>query len=332
MSAATSLRALPKLESPFDAEDLLRSKSASALARPGKASGGDGASQATISKPGAKAGAATKGDLKAKLAAMRAAKRRPGPKKLAPLVKPEADHYVPPPDCDPPQSLLRYGAPLFVGVDNEDEYVPFGIQERTCSPDLDDMVNAMLPPREWTQLTGTWCQFVAKEPATREDLLKLSGDLDELLRDRQARPKGICPVRQALFSQTFDELIRQVTLDQPLLGLMLLRIRDQQRMVNDATSWVHLAGVDFGMEKLIAAEPGMEELIVKIAALEAESSTIVDHIMELYKKADVEEKRAAELRAIQEKINRDEIEALKFQGQHLDGLLRMFGPGGNKPT
>ena len=76
----------------------------------------------------------------------------------------------------------------------------------------------------------------------------------------------------------------------------------------------------------------IRDSIVKIAALEAESSTIVDHIMELYKKADVEEKRAAELRAIQEKINRDEIEALKFQGQHLDGLLRMFGPGGNKPT
>ncbi|KAH8069222.1 dynein heavy chain binding protein [Aureococcus anophagefferens] len=312
--AATSLRALPALESPFDAEDLAMSRSTSALPRPTN----DGA---PIRKPGMHP---------------RGGKRRPGPsgpKKLKPLVKAEPGHFDPPPDADPPQSLLRYDAPLFVGVDGDDELIgDMGVKERTCAPDLDDMVNAMLPPRQWTQLTGTWCQFVSKTPATRDDLVALSNELDGLLRDRQARPKGICPVRQALFSQTFDELIRQVTLDQPLLGLMLLRIRDQQRMVNDATSWVHLAGVDFGMEKLIAAEPGMEELIVKIAAFEAESSTIVDHIMELYKKADVEEKRAAELRAIQEKINRDEIEALKFQGQHLDGLLRMFGPGGNKPT
>ncbi|KAH8044329.1 dynein heavy chain binding protein [Aureococcus anophagefferens] len=274
--AATSLRALPALESPFDAEDLAMSRST-------------------------------------------------GPKKLKPLVKAEPGHFDPPPG-GPAQSLLR-STPLFVGVDGDDRLIgDMGVKERTCAPDLDDMVNAMLPPRQWTQLTGTWCQFVSRRPR-RDDLVALSNELDGLLRDRQARPKGICPVRQALFSQTFDELIRQVTLDQPLLGLMLLRIRDQQRMVNDATSWVHLAGVDFGMEKLIAAEPAWR-LIVKIAALEAESSTIVDHIM-----GSQEGRRRGEARGGaaghpgEDQPRRDRA----FQGQRTDGPPHVR-PGGNKPT
>jgi len=42
----------------------------------------------------------------------------------------------------------------------------------------------------------------------------------------QARPEGICPIKQYLFSQAFDEIIRQVTLDCPERGLMLMRVRD----------------------------------------------------------------------------------------------------------
>ena len=42
-----------------------------------------------------------------------------------------------------------------------------------ASTQLDDMVNSMLPPREWTQESGTWMQYVSKEPATRLDVITL---------------------------------------------------------------------------------------------------------------------------------------------------------------
>ena len=48
--------------------------------------------------------------------------------------------------------------------------------------------------------------------------------------ERQARESGICPVREELFSQCFDEIIRQVTLAEPERGLLLVRIRDEIRM------------------------------------------------------------------------------------------------------
>ena len=41
---------------------------------------------------------------------------------------------------------------------------------------------------------------------------------------RQAWPYGICPVRE-LLPQAFDELLRQVTLESPERGLMMLRVR-----------------------------------------------------------------------------------------------------------
>lgn len=48
--------------------------------------------------------------------------------------------------------------------------------------------------------------------------------------DMQARETGICPVREELYAQCFDELIRQVTINCAERGLLLLRVRDEMRM------------------------------------------------------------------------------------------------------
>lgn len=55
-----------------------------------------------------------------------------------------------------------------------------------------------------------WMQYVQKQPATRVEVLRLQEALDRKLEERQARETGICPVREDLFEQAFDELIRQV--------------------------------------------------------------------------------------------------------------------------
>ena len=50
--------------------------------------------------------------------------------------------------------------------------------------------------------------------------------LDRMLEDRQARSKGVCGIREELYSQAFDEIIRQVAVDCPERGLLLMRVRD----------------------------------------------------------------------------------------------------------
>ena len=51
-------------------------------------------------------------------------------------------------------------------------------------------------------------------------MITLQEQLDQRLMQRQARDSGICPVREDLYSQTFDEAIRQVTLTLPERGLL----------------------------------------------------------------------------------------------------------------
>ena len=61
-------------------------------------------------------------------------------------------------------------------------------------------------------------------------MARLREMLDQKLMERQARESGICPVREEFFSQCFDEIIRQVTLNLPERGLLLLRVRDEIMM------------------------------------------------------------------------------------------------------
>jgi dynein light intermediate chain len=137
---------------------------------------------------------------------------------------------------DPPDSLVKFDPALFVGFEpavTENSIISRKGNDPAVSQ-LDDMVNSMLPPREWTQESGTWMQYVSKEPATRHGVIMLQEVLDKRLVERQAREAGICPVREDLYNQCFDEIIRQVTLDGPERGLLLLRVRDEIRMTIDA--------------------------------------------------------------------------------------------------
>ena len=68
-----------------------------------------------------------------------------------------------------------------------------------------------------------WNSRLAQEKASRDQAKDLFKALDEKIKERQAREKGICPVREELYAQCFDEIIRQVTIECPERGLLLLR-------------------------------------------------------------------------------------------------------------
>merc|ERR1711907_342507 len=90
---------------------------------------------------------------------------------------------------------------------------------------------------------------------------------DATLLTRQARRSGICPVREDLYAQTFDELIRQVALNCPERGLLLLRMRDEIRMTIDAYKTLYESSVTFGVRKQLQAEQGMEDLEIQVKEL-----------------------------------------------------------------
>lgn len=111
---------------------------------------------------------------------------------------------------------------------------------------------------------------MSHEPASRIDVARLREMLDQKLLERQARDSGLCPVREELFGQCFDEIIRQVTLDLPERGLLLLRVRDDIKQTNSAYQTLYESSVTFAMRKQLQAEHGKDNLLKEIKELEEE--------------------------------------------------------------
>ncbi|RLN50874.1 hypothetical protein BBJ28_00016877 [Nothophytophthora sp. Chile5] len=173
--------------------------------------------------------------------------------------------------------------------------------------------------------SGFWLRYASNVPSTRFDVLQLQEALDGKLLQRQARENGICPVREDLYAQAFDELIREVTLNCPERGLLLLRVRDELRLTTDAYKTLYDSSITFGVRKQLQAEDGMGDLADRIAQLQLEKAEGESRVAELANKLEVIEKRAAERKTLQEKKCKEELDFLKYQGQHLDAFLKSAG-------
>merc|ERR1712156_696781 len=172
----------------------------------------------------------------------------------------------------------------------------------------DEILNSILPPREWTEGGQLWVQQVSSTPATRLDVVNLQEELDRRLQQRQARETGICPVRRELYSQCFDELIRQITINCAERGLLLLRVRDEIRMTIAAYQTLYESSVAFGMRKALQAEQGKADMEAKIKQLQAERAELERQVTSLKAKCEQIEERERERRVAEEEAHTEEIE------------------------
>ncbi|KAK2852422.1 hypothetical protein Q7C36_007623 [Tachysurus vachellii] len=199
---------------------------------------------------------------------------------------------------------------------------------KTKSPSYDaikqqteEILNAILPPREWMENNQLFVQRVSSTPCTRTDVIHLQEELDLKLQQRQARDTGICPVRRELYTQCFDELIRQITINCAERGVLLLRVRDEIRMTIDAYQTLYESSVAFGMRKALQSEQGKSDMEKKIADLENEKTELERQVNELKAKCEVIEKQESERRQVEEKKHTEEIQFLKRTNQQLKTQL-----------
>lgn len=79
-----------------------------------------------------------------------------------------------------------------------------------------EIIDSIIPPRDWTDHNNKLhIQYVSHQSSSREDVDELTSNLDKMLEERQAKKTGICAIREELYSQAFDEIIRQVAVDCP---------------------------------------------------------------------------------------------------------------------
>jgi len=185
----------------------------------------------------------------------------------------------------------------------------------------EDILNSILPPREWQEGGKLWVQSVSSTPATRSDVVKLQEQLDTKLVQRQARETGICPVRRELYAQTFDELIREVTINCAERGLLLLRIRDEIRMTIAAYQTMYESSVAFGMRKALQAEQGKADSEQLILDLQEEKKELEAQLAASKAKCDEIERREAERRAVEQRKHEEELQLHKRTSQQLKAQL-----------
>ena len=98
----------------------------------------------------------------------------------------------------PRESLIQYEEPIEINqaadANKSQPLGPAGAKKKgdnlpplETKPSTDDILNAILPPREWDQEGKHYIQYVSHNSASREDVANLQKLLDERLLARQAR-------------------------------------------------------------------------------------------------------------------------------------------------
>ena len=220
-------------------------------------------------------------------------------------------------------SLVKYNSPILVSVGAGKKGKKSSNEKSTSQ--TDDILNSILPPREWTEDGQLWVQYVSSNPATRLDVVNLQENLDHQLKARQARETGICPVRQELYSQAFDELIRQITINCAERGLLLLRVRDEARMTIAAYETLYESSIAYGIRKALMAEHRRMELEAKLKDLTNSKKELLSQVQSLQSSIDNTSVRTQEKREADEKNHLEEVERIQRTNEQLkttlEGLL-----------
>ena len=227
-------------------------------------------------------------------------------------------------------SLVKYNPPTLSGVVGKHDLkkavkVATADHAPVVKPEAEDVLNSLLPPREWTEGEKIWLQYVSTTPATRLDVVNLQDELDKRLKIRQARETGICPIREELYAEAFDEVIRQVAIICTERGILLLKARDELRMYVKEYRSLYESSIAFGMRKALQAEfdrqshaANLVKMEDEIKELQAKRDALKNRI-EVTKQKDQEREQAEEAKHAEEAGAIKEANAsLKAQ---LEGIL-----------
>ena len=102
----------------------------------------------------------------------------------------------------PLQSLVKYDTPVLVSTTTikKKEKGPGAtargtkkgalppVEQRPGVTQTEDILNSILPPREWTEDGQLWVQYVSSTPATRLDVINLQEKLDQQVREPPPPP------------------------------------------------------------------------------------------------------------------------------------------------
>ena len=230
------------------------------------------------------------------------------------------------------ESLLQYSTKKDVEPKEDDFFarIKFKKKEEDKKTDtkekknshLVETLNSMFPPKEWEENGHKYIQYVSPEPASRDKSRDLFKALDQKLKEKRAKEKGICPVRQELYSQCFDEIIRQVTIDNTERGLLLLKVRDEIKMSIASYQILYESALLYGIRKQLQSEDAREELKKTLEEKEKKTIELTNKKIELENKLQSLRKHFAERKEIEAAKREKDINFLNQQKESLDIIIK----------
>ena len=187
------------------------------------------------------------------------------------------------------KSLVKYGKPsLFQQITKDNSNERKGtIAGENDDTKTEDILNSILPPREYTKdKKQLYVETVLTTPATRADVIQLEKDLGKQLKKRGAKEVGLCSIREDLYSQCFDELIRQITINCSHRGLLLVRVRDELRMNIQCYQNLYESAMAYGIRRTLASETYKQNLNNESMQIESEIEDLEKEIETLEKEID----------------------------------------------
>ena len=131
------------------------------------------------------------------------------------------------------------------------------------------------------------------------------------MQQRQARETGICPIREELYSQCFDELIRQITINcqgQRLNSIsMIVTIQTIQ-----AYQTLYESSIAFGMRQALQAEQKKKDMENKISTLKGQTRELEDQVNELEQNIDDMEIKDKEQQETDKQAHKNNVEQQKY--------------------
>ena len=185
-----------------------------------------------------------------------------------------------------------------------------------------DALNRLLPPKKITDKDQEWVQYVTCTPVAKADVVNLQENLDRRLQTEQARETGICPIREKLYTECFDELIRQITLNCLERGILLTRIKKELNMTVNSYQSLYESSIAYGIRTLLLAEEEKKKLNDEIGKIEKECEDLeveiqeIDYKLKEHKETDDKNRQALKLKHI------EEIEEKKKKGKLIKDQLR----------
>ena len=193
-------------------------------------------------------------------------------------------------------------------------------KEGKKNPLISETLNSMFPPKQWEEDGHKYIQYVSPVPATREKSRDLFKALDQKLKERRAKEKGICPVREELYSQCFDEIIRQVTIDNAERGLLLLKVRDEIKMSIASYQILYESANLYGIRKQLQAEDAKMELKKELEEKEKKNIELTNKKIALENKLQELKKHFAERKEIEANKREKDLNFLNQQRESLEKI------------